>query len=81
MRALAALTALDAAACVPRLDDDVVGRVTEADDDQLDNVGVEEVGGAGRCALAADGRDAFGVGDLLDAAGDLRVPRPLRQVL
>ena len=37
-RVLAALAALDAAASVPLLDHDMVGRVTEADDDELGDV-------------------------------------------
>jgi hypothetical protein len=41
----AALAAADAAARVPRLDDDVVGRLPEADDDELNDVSAEEVGG------------------------------------
>ena len=57
----------------------MVGRVPEADDDKLNDVGAEEVGGTGRCALAGDGRDQLGVGDLLDATGDLRVADSVRR--
>ena len=65
---------------MPRLDDDVVGRISEVHD-ELGDVGAEEVGEAGCHALAADGRDALGIGDLFYAAGDLRVAPPVRRVL
>jgi hypothetical protein len=79
-RALAALVTLDAVAGVPRLNDDMVGRIPKAHYDKLNDVGAEEVGGTGRSALAIDGRDALGVGDLLYAAGELRVAPPVRRV-
>jgi hypothetical protein len=79
-QALAALATLDAAPGVPRFDDDVVRRIPEVHDDKLCDVGAEEVGGAGRSALVIDSRDALRVGDLLDAAGDLRVTPPVRWV-
>ena len=76
--ALAALATVDTAPSVTRFDDEVVGWVPNADDDQFGDVGPEEVRGTGRI-IAVDRGDAFGVGDLLDESGDLRVPRPSRQ--
>src|SRR5215216_5688930 len=76
--ALAALATVDTAPSVTRFDDEVVGWVPNADDDQFGDVGPEEVRGTGRI-IAVDRGDAFGVGDILDKSGDLRVPRPSRQ--
>ena len=59
-----------AASRVPRLDDEVVCGVPEANDDNLRDVGAEEVRGASRRITADDGGLTLGVGHLLDAAGD-----------
>jgi hypothetical protein len=65
---------------VPRLDDEMVGWVPEADDDHLVDVGAKEMVGAWRRAAPGNRRSAIGVGDLLNAAGQLRVARPVRRV-
>ena len=74
-RSLASLLASNAAPRVPGLDDDVVGWVSEADDDELSYVGAEEVRGSWRCVRSYDSRLALGVGDLLYAAGELGIAR------
>ena len=66
---LAALAAGDAAARMPGLDDEVVGRVSDADDDELGNVGTEEMRGARRGVVTDDHRLALGVGYLFGAPG------------
>src|SRR3712207_3632859 len=65
---------------MPSLDDEVAGRVSEADDDELCNVGTEEVGGAWLGVVTDNGRLALGVGYLLGAPGELCVAPPLRWV-
>src|SRR5918995_3932509 len=77
---LPALATSGAASRVPRLDDEVVCGVSEANDNTPRDVGAEEVRGASRRITADDGGLTLGVGHLLDAAGDLRVPPPFRRV-
>ena len=77
---LAPLPAGNAPPRVPRLYDEVIGWVPEANDDHLVDVGAKEVRGARRGIGPEDRRFALGVGNLLDAAGQLRVARPVRRV-
>src|SRR3712207_8245072 len=51
---------------------EVVGRVSEADDDELCNVGTEEVEGPRLGVVTDNGHLALGVGYLLGAPGELR---------
>ena len=58
----------------------MVGRIPKADDYDLGNVRSEEVKGAWRRIGPYNSGLAIGVGNLLDAAGELRVAHPLRRV-
>ncbi len=75
-RPLASLVAGNAASGVPGLDQDVVCRLAEADDDELAYVGSEEVRGSWRCVRPYDSGLALGVGDLLYATSELRIAPP-----
>lgn len=52
----------------------MIGRDTNADDDQLDDVDAKEVRETVRRALAVDRSDELRIGDLLGNTGDLRPP-------
>src|SRR4051794_18094643 len=73
---LRALEPRHAPPLVPGLDDEVRRRVGKRDRDELGDVAAEDVRRAGAALAAEDPDLALLVGELLDAAGELRVAAP-----
>ncbi len=65
---------------MPSLDDQVVGRLSKADNGEFGDVGAEQVRGVHRGLDPHDRPLALGIGHLLNAAGKLRIACPLRWV-
>lgn len=59
---------------MPRLDDEMISGIAKTNNHELSHIGAKEMEGARRDVIVGDCRFELRVGDLLDAAGDLRVP-------